>query len=174
MMYHPNTLSNIDSIFYSTTNYTYSQHTIAKLVEHIKHPDATRSSAENLLLEILGDETLENQEEILEASLNLVVSILLMVPIQCVLTGHSITGETKLRWKDGTLQNLVNQQFVPQIEIKETVKLDRIFNARNIERIAGIKIRWTSNLADHLRMRDDDKTVDIFHYASFLKLNQSW
>ncbi|KAF8854411.1 hypothetical protein BDZ45DRAFT_597067 [Acephala macrosclerotiorum] len=54
----------------------------------------------------------------------------------------------------------------------EQVKLEKIFNARNLEQIGGIKIRWTSNLADHLRMRDDDTAVELFHYVSFLRCHQ--
>ncbi|KAH6675929.1 hypothetical protein B0J14DRAFT_477619, partial [Halenospora varia] len=56
---------------------------------------------------------------------------------------------------------------------KEAVKLERIFNATNLEQIAGIEVRWTSNFADHLRMRGDDKAVGIFRYATFLKLQQN-
>jgi hypothetical protein len=49
------------------------------------------------------------------------------------------------------------------------VKLDRIFNARNLGRIAGIEVYWTNNLFDHLRLIDEDRKVAVFHYASFLK-----
>jgi hypothetical protein len=61
-----------------------------------------------------------------------------------------------------------------QKNMSESVKLEKIFNARNLEHIAGIKVRWTSNLADHLRMRDDDTAVELFHYASFLRFHQTW
>lgn len=37
-----------------------------------------------------------------------------------------------------------------------------------MERIADITIYWTDNLADHLRMVEDDRVVAIFHYATFL------
>ena len=39
--------------------------------------------------------------------------------------------------------------------------------------IAGIQITWTSNLADHLQMRDDDTRVANFNYASFLEYQRS-
>jgi hypothetical protein len=70
--------------------------------------------------------------------------------------------------------DLVNTQIAPQTMMRENVKLEKIFNARNLERIAGIEIRWTSNLVDHLRMRNDDTAVEIFHYASFLMFHQNW
>ncbi|KAF2178669.1 hypothetical protein K469DRAFT_731671 [Zopfia rhizophila CBS 207.26] len=51
-----------------------------------------------------------------------------------------------------------------------------MFTASNLERIAGIQIKLTDNLADHLRMIDkEDKFVAIFHHASFLKRqNRCW
>lgn len=42
-----------------------------------------------------------------------------------------------------------------------------MFTARDIDCIAGIRVRWTDNLADYLRMLDpDDKTIAIFHHVS--------
>ncbi|KAL5333741.1 hypothetical protein BJX70DRAFT_403294 [Aspergillus crustosus] len=35
-------------------------------------------------------------------------------------------------------------------------------------RVAGFKVELTTNLSDHLRLRDADKTISIFHHASFL------
>jgi len=52
--------------------------------------------------------------------------------------------------------------------------MNKIFTARNIDRIGGIRIRWTNNLADHLRLSDDDGAVFIFHHASFLKFQQRY
>jgi hypothetical protein len=49
------------------------------------------------------------------------------------------------------------------------IKLEKQFNALNLQRIGGIRISWTDNLADHLRMMDDDKTVAVFYHASFLE-----
>ena len=145
------------------------------VVKHLKTGHLTRQAIEDVLVKCLQDDELENKDGILEESLNLAVSLLLMVPIQCTLSGTSITGKSKLKWeRNATLQHLVKDRFARQSVLEETVKLEKLFNARNLERIAGIEVLWTSNLADHLRMRNDDKAVEIFHYASFLKLHQSW
>jgi serine/threonine protein kinase len=77
--------------------------------------------------------------------------------------------EERISWSDGTFKDLVTTQMVPQTVLRENIKLEKTFNARNLERIAGIEIRWTGNLADHLKMRDDDTAVEIFHCASSLK-----
>ncbi|KIM92929.1 hypothetical protein OIDMADRAFT_62053 [Oidiodendron maius Zn] len=85
----------------------------------------------------------------------------------------TVSGETKLHWKDGTVQDLVNNEVARQEPTKEKLKLEMVFNARNLERIARIEIRWTCNIADQLRMKDDDNAVEIFHYASFLRFHQN-
>jgi hypothetical protein len=148
----------------------------ADLVRLFKQPDATRKTIENILRERLLSHELDDREEILENWITLAARLLLMVPTGRRVTGKSIrvSGETKFDWKDGTMKDLLNSEIVPQTMMKESVKLEKIFNARNLERVAGIKIRWTSNLADHLRMREEDTAVEIFHYASFLRFQKNW
>jgi hypothetical protein len=148
---------------------------VANLVGLLKSTSATRTSVESALRIQLGVDG-EGHNETIDDLINLAVRLLLMLSTGGFLSyGRSITvsGETRLSWKEGTVQDLVNTQFIPQKTMRENVKLERIFNARNLERIAGIEIRWTSNLADHLVMRDDDTAVEVFHYASFLRFHQT-
>ena len=56
---------------------------------------------------------------------------------------------------------------------KDLVRLPHSFTAESIERIAGIEIRWTSNLANHLLLHDDDTKLFLFHDVSILRLHQS-
>jgi hypothetical protein len=73
-------------------------------------------------------------------------------------------------WTSDPLEEFIHAYFnAPRALGQETVKLEKIFNARNLGRIAGIEIEWTNNLADHLRLTDGDKKVAIFHHASFLE-----
>lgn len=149
---------------------------IVALLRLFKSPEATRDSIENVLRERLASQEPEDREEIVKNWVTFAVRLLLMMPTGPLLAANrsvTITGETKLNWKDGTLQDLVSKELVCQPVLEENVKLEKIFNARNLERIAGIEVRWTSNLADHLRMRDDDTAVEIFHYASFLRFHQN-
>lgn len=146
------------------------------LVRLIKQPEATRDYVENSLRIQLLDQESEEADEILEDTVNLAVRLLLMVSTGGFSsTGRSLTvsGETKFGWKDGTIKSLLRTQFTTQRTVKESVKLEKIFNAKNLEHIGGIKVRWTSNLADHLRMRDDDTAIELFHYASFLRFHQT-
>jgi hypothetical protein len=156
---------------------TNSHEQIANLIAILKDPVRSRESIQNTLQTKLHKEEGDEGEESVEKSINLGVRLLLMVPTGDFATlGRSITlsGETKLSWNGGTIRDLVCKEFTPQHSMKESIKLERIFNATNLEHIAGIDVRWTSNLADHLRMRDDDKAVEIFHYATFLRLHTKW
>ncbi len=76
-----------------------------------------------------------------------------------------------LAWEQGpTLREFVINAFPRQGAFaNERVKLDKFFTAKNLSRLAGIKIYWTNNLADHLRILDEDSEVAIFHHALFLE-----
>ena len=106
-------------------------------------------------------------EKALNGSINLTARLLLMIEVGTVEFGFS--GQTRLPWTTGTLQNCVEDHFGSAPTLKDHVKLEKLFTARNLGRIAGLKIVWTDNLADHLRLIDDDRKVAIFHHASFLK-----
>ncbi|KAK0736766.1 hypothetical protein B0T21DRAFT_384183 [Apiosordaria backusii] len=87
---------------------------------------------------------------------------------------HSITSGTPLEWTHGTLRQFVTNHFnVPQELSYTGIKLPRTFNAHSLERIGGVKIKWTDNLADHLRMLDDDERVAVFAHPSFLMLHST-
>lgn len=149
---------------------------IANTLAQVRRNDAPRTSIEELLRKRLDDSIeVDEAEEILDDTIDLAFRLLLMVPtggFSAASRSITLSGGTKVNWKTGTMKELVFREFSIQSNMKDPVKLERIFNARNLERIAGVEVRWTSNLADHLRMRDDDKAVEIFHYATFLKLHQ--
>lgn len=83
-------------------------------------------------------------------------------------------GQTPRMWVKGTLRDFVNSVFPPSTTLSDDLKLEKLFNARNLERVAGIQVVWTSNIADHLQLEDDDTSVRIFSHASFLELHRDW
>ncbi|KAI7782623.1 hypothetical protein LA080_013111 [Diaporthe eres] len=109
-----------------------------------------------------------NQDEILEKSVNLISSLLLM--IHCGTFSYGFSGCTELQWEQGSLRQHVARYFAdPPVLSHERVKLEKNFTGPNLSRIAGLEIVWTDNLIDHLRMSDDDTRVHIFHHAAFLE-----
>lgn len=116
----------------------------------------------------------DDQDELLEGSIILATRLFVMMDIGVPRLAFS--GRPPLVWNDGDLKTFIHDYFnEPPMLGHEGIRLEPIFVARNLERVAGITIEWTSNLADHLRMTGDgDKTVAIFHHASFLRWNQRY
>ncbi|KAE9365104.1 hypothetical protein N431DRAFT_496266 [Stipitochalara longipes BDJ] len=81
-------------------------------------------------------------------------------------------GQISRNWTHGSLKDFINSTFPSTKELSDNVKLERLFTARNIEWVADIQVIWTSNLADHLQLEDDDTKVRIFSHASFLELHR--
>lgn len=154
------------------------QERIFGIIDLLKQADTNRTNIVSRVKKQYSEEDGDDDDaEIVRDSLNLAIRLLLMIPIGPFLaTGGAITvsGETYSPWREGTIAEFVSTVFAPRNAMRERVRLEKGFNARNLKRIAGIEIRWTSNLADHLRMRDDDTAVELFHYASFLRFHQDW
>jgi hypothetical protein len=107
--------------------------------------------------------------EMIDGSIDLTARLLLMMDIGDLKFGFC--SQAQLLWIAGSLEDWLHEYSEePQTLFHDHVKLEMIFNARNLVRIAGFDIQWTDNLADHLRiMSEDDKKVAIFHQASFLE-----
>lgn len=109
-----------------------------------------------------------NEEELLENSVNLATSLLVM--IDCGSIALVFSGNTEISWVDGSIREYLKDYLSGAPVLSHSgVKLQKNFTARNLCRIAGIDIIWTDNLVDHLRLTEDDSKVRIFHHASFLE-----
>jgi len=111
----------------------------------------------------------DREQEILNNSIDLAARLYLMISIGD--SKYAVSSGTPLVWGEGNLEDFLLEYFNdPQVLSDSNIKFEKTFNAYNLERIAGIKVKWTDNLIDHLRIIEaDDKTVEIFHHASFLK-----
>lgn len=115
-----------------------------------------------------------NEEEIINNSIDLAARLYLMVNIG--VNESSVLGEPVI-WTDGNLKDLLATHFKACNTLGSTsTKLEPTFKACHLEKIAGINIEWTDNLADHLRLIDDgdEVVVTIFHHASYLKRQQRY
>ncbi|KAK3317027.1 hypothetical protein B0H66DRAFT_593097 [Apodospora peruviana] len=97
-------------------------------------------------------------ETVLNSTIDLAVRLFLMMRVGDV--PHSIASSKSLQWTQGTITHC------------NGVKLPRLFNARNLQRIGGLKLAWATNLEDHLRVVDDDGKVKIFCHPSYLMLHR--
>jgi hypothetical protein len=71
-------------------------------------------------------------------------------------------GQTPLMWVNGSLRDFINSVFPARAILTDDIKLERLFTARNLERVAGIQVIWTNNTADHLQLEGDDTSVRLF------------
>ncbi len=106
-----------------------------------------------------------------ENTVNLAARLLLMLKFG-VVKGQAIPRRY-LRWTEGSLGSFVHDYFdeAPKLNC-DHVRLPKAFNAWSIDRIGGIAIDFTNNLADHLLLVEDDSKVLIFPHASFLECQE--
>ncbi|KAL4967033.1 uncharacterized protein BDV14DRAFT_207787 [Aspergillus stella-maris] len=104
----------------------------------------------------------------LDASIDLTVRLVCMLDVGDL--PNVFSGRRKLIWSHGLLQDFMQELFPEKVPLNhDGLRLGRDFNISNMVRIGGFKVELTTNLADHLRLRDTDRTVSVFHHASFLK-----
>lgn len=149
-----------------------THHDIHEIAADLEEGLSRETIRERLSSKLL-DPKPSNENELLDSSIDLTARLVSMMDIGVLQYGFS--GRRELVWNQGSLKEFVNGYFNLPVMLGHDVKLERIFNARNLCRITGINIVWTDNLADHLRMIDEeDKKVAIFHHASFLKCQQRY
>ncbi|QIW99865.1 hypothetical protein AMS68_005383 [Peltaster fructicola] len=80
----------------------------------------------------------------------------------------SASGQRRLDWTTGRLSDAL-EAFYKDPELGE-VKFERLFDISALERVAGFKLEWTSNLAEHLAIHDlgDKHSVRVFQHATWL------
>ena len=149
---------------------------IFDIVERLKDPTATREGIKGYLRSRLPNSNSADAEDILCETTDLAVRAWLMVDVGQLQHGF-VPGQKPLLWEEGSLKDLLQTNFGPSgcapNLIMNNIKLDRLFTARNLERIAGLQIVWTDNLSDHLRLMVDDTRIAIYHHATFLEHHQN-
>ncbi|KAI1326202.1 hypothetical protein F5Y16DRAFT_235353 [Xylariaceae sp. FL0255] len=105
-----------------------------------------------------------------EISLNLCCRLILMMNIGEPPQG--IEGPRTIRWDQGTLREFTEGHFGAGSGNRlqpDRAQIGKIFTALNPKKIGGMCILWTPDLAEHLRLMDDDKTICLFSCPAFLR-----
>ena len=149
---------------------------LAEVIKSIKAPE--QSSCERLQLIqlfcniplLIRDNSLPG-EELAEILLDLAVDVWSMLSIAKF--PGDISYDEPVHWDDNESLNDIVRKYVPhKTESQDIVKLPQTFTAAYLERIGGIEVIWTSNLADHLLLKDDDTKLVLFHQVSILRLHE--
>ncbi|KAH8758063.1 hypothetical protein F5882DRAFT_431958 [Hyaloscypha sp. PMI_1271] len=85
---------------------------------------------------------------------------------------NAYTGREDVTWTAGTLAGFLQRLSLfstRQVIPCDGIRLENNFHVCNIERIAGLEVQLTTNLCDHLLLREDIRVVYVFHHAAFLQ-----
>ncbi|CCU74433.1 hypothetical protein BGHDH14_bgh05782 [Blumeria hordei DH14] len=125
----------------------------------------------------LGEFLLGDCRIIASEIIDLTVRLVLMVPVWNFWQGVC-PEESALTWVEGTVKRSFERHFRPkskqspgsetEFSVKQSMILDKSFTAQRIEELGGMKIIWTNNLLDHLKMKPKDNQVYVYHYASHI------
>lgn len=128
---------------------------------------------EEIARTLLALDTQRRTEEakllMVEGSLRLVGRLVSMVDVGSL--PESVQGWAPVMWSehDSSLQIVLKDYFLESTAVVTGIKFSEGFTARNLQKFAGIRIQWTNNLANHLRLMDNDTTLCVFHHVCFLK-----
>jgi hypothetical protein len=112
----------------------------------------------------------EAKNRMAEGSIRLVARLFLMVDVGAP-SKYWIWGPSFLPWDDehDGLKTVLANHFVVSSRQTENLVFEEEFTAFNLQRFTGMKIQWSNNLTDHLRLIDNDRRLCIFHHATFLQ-----
>ena len=149
----------------------YTLRTICDIVHQLKKGKERTDIRTELLNKYVGNG--KQVKDHVNNAINLAIRLWLMIHVG---SRSGITAQSAVAWPGGSLKEVVDDYFCHQLVLTDSVKFEKVFNALNLERIAGVVIQWTPNLVDHLRLKEDGKrpVLNIFHHAAFLKYHQDW
>lgn len=136
------------------------------------HAELPRDNIYHDIASRIPSNDVSGSAQAVDNTIDLCASVLLMTEIGKSQIG--LSARTPVRWDGDSLKAALAEYFTPQKTLDvDSPKLEKLFTARNLSRVGGLHIIWTTNLADHLRFIDDSHSVFVFHCASFLQF-QAW
>lgn len=111
-----------------------------------------------------------NTVEKINGSINLAASLMLMNRFGSC--RHVSSPHTELDWTEGSMRQFLKNYFAEPPKLG-SVRLNKDFNAKSLSRIAAIEVIPTDNIADHLSLGNNEKTVKIFDHVSFLEYQKN-
>ena len=148
---------------------------LVEIITLLKRHDTTRG---DVVVTIMQDPVVAHSQILARTLVDLAAGVWLMLSISKY--PGDISYDEPLIWKDyeilGTEQNssqgLIFKGVSHHYNSTDLVKLPQTFTAAHLEQIGGIQVIWTSNLADHLLLKDDDTKLMLFHQVSILQLHK--
>ncbi|CAN9444133.1 unnamed protein product [Alternaria alternata] len=116
----------------------------------------------------------EVKAQTVEGSIRLAVRLFAMVNVGAP-SAYRTWGPSFLPWDDEhvALDTVLADYFVPSSADTGNMIFEEEFTLFNLQRFTGLDIQWSNNLADHLRLIDNDRKLCVFHHATFLQHQKS-
>lgn len=149
---------------------------LLEIIALLRKHDATR---EEVATTVMQNPVISNSESLARTLVDLAAGLWLMLSISKY--PGDISYDEPIDWGDyerlaeapyESDKGLINKNFSLHYNSTDLVKLPQAFTAAHLEQIGGIKVIWTSNLADHLLLKDDDTKLMLFHQVSILQLHK--
>ena len=153
---------------------------ICEQLESNQSKERILDSVANIVHQDHQDDTCagHEDEDVAKLLLNIALKTSLMCNVSVGASGPDMNdlGQRQILWNsnDDDIKRVLNGAFPKANKLDGRGVLARTFHGRNLERLGSIRIVWTDNLLDHLRLRDPTQesepfTLSVFHYAEFLR-----
>lgn len=99
-----------------------------------------------------------DQTEVLDGAIDLVVRLMTMLDVDRF-PETSFSGRHSITWDSGTLGEFLHK--IPPGTVRSNhdgIKIEATFNFRQLDRIGGLSVMLTTNLADHLLLLPEKDT----------------
>ncbi|SCO22669.1 uncharacterized protein FFE2_15406 [Fusarium fujikuroi] len=115
-----------------------------------------------------------SDDDACQDTLNLVARLMLMIEVGSLEKVSGFMHRTGPRplplWDENSLDTLTDKVFpISPHQSCGGMTMTPEFSAWSLENVAGIKIEFTDNLADHLRLTNNNSQVYIFPHVAFLE-----
>ena len=148
---------------------------LVEVVALLKNHDSTRG---DVVAMVMQDQVVAHSQSLARTLVDLAAGLWLMLSIS--MYPGDISYDEPIIWRDYEKlrddqycnQAPINKSFSHLYNLTDLVKLPQSFTAAHLEKIGGIQVIWTSNLADHLLLKDDDTKLMLFHQVSILQLHK--
>ncbi|KAL9607321.1 MAG: hypothetical protein Q9167_007755 [Letrouitia subvulpina] len=154
---------------------------LLETISQLRNPAWPRETTHIIVALVIKESQTNVDKEFAETLIDLAASVWSSIAIGKF--PGDISYDEPIEWRQGALftrpsdpefsGSLIGKQFPDHLATNEVVKLPQSFTAAYLEKVGGIQIRWTNNLADHLRLRDDDTKLMLFHQVSALRLHKA-
>lgn len=123
--------------------------------------------------QILSETKYRSTVDDLEHDIDMCAKLLTMTEVHHWENPARLAGTTAVGWTKGSLKDALSCHFCTQKILQaDQTRLGKDFTAWDLNCIGGVDIRWTTDLANHLRFVDEDQAVFIFHCVSFLQVHK--